>query len=78
MTTTALIITIGAILAVAGCAFVLLRQGHAEETSRHRDRLEPEDGRMVRAPGDRPGGPGQGGQHVVEPGEIAPGDPDAR
>lgn len=71
------ILLIAVVIAIVVVAIVLSRQGHPEEASRHVDRLDaPEDDKMLRAPGSGPGGPGQSGQNVVDPGEIAPGDPD--
>lgn len=67
------------IAALAGIAIALARQGHGEFSSGHRMSAEdPESGSMLRAPGSRPGGPGQAGQAVVGRGEIAPADPQGR
>lgn len=74
-----LIVLVATVIAIVVVAIVLARQGHPEDSARHQARLaDPEDERMLRAPGSRPGGPGQSGQNVVAPGEIAPGDPDSR
>lgn len=77
MTTYAIIIF--TIVAIAAFAITLSRQGHGESSSGHRMRTEdPDSDSMLRAPGSRPGGPGQAGQAVVGPGEIAPADPQGR
>lgn len=80
MTVLSILIVVGAtIISIVVIAIVLARQGHPEESSRHSARLDdPDDGKMLRAPGSRPGGPGQESQNVVDPGEIAPGDPESR
>jgi hypothetical protein len=76
---TTFLIIVFTIVAMAGFAIALARQGHGESSSGHRMRTEdPESDSMVRAPGSRPGGPGQAGQAVVSPGEIAPADPQGR
>lgn len=74
-----LIVLAAVVIAIVVVAIVLARQSHPEEASRHVARLDdPDDDKMLRAPGSRPGGPGQAGQNVVDPGEIAPGDPESR
>ena len=74
-----LIVLATALIAIVVVAVVLARQGHPEEGAGHSARLDdPEDGKMLRAPGSRPGGPGQESQNVVDPGDIAPGAPDTR
>lgn len=80
MTVLSILIVLGTtIIAIVVIAIVLARQGHPEESSRHAARLDdPGNDKMLRAPGSRPGGPGQESQNVVEPGEIAPGEPDTR
>ncbi len=71
------IVLIAVVIAIVVVAIVLSRQGHPEGASRHVARHDdPEDDKMLRAPGSSPGGPGQSGQDVVDPGEIAPGETD--
>ena len=57
------------IIAIVGVTITLARQRHGESSARLDD---PTSDSMLRAPGSRPGGPGQAGQAVVGPGEIAP------
>lgn len=79
MSTFAPIIIGATIVALVAIVAVLSRQGHGEDSADHEIRREGRGtGTIPRTPGSRPGGPGQAGQAVVAPGEIAPGDPKGR